>query len=152
MGDWEASEIAQVTPTGPARLYLSACGLDCVHGIANPQSDYEVAFEVDENGLKLALGATGERGTIVFPWPESYTWFGTDTDLAAEGGDIYTELRFRSAVAGSGDFAQEMAQEAELVLSGFGNSCITLRSFQGWILSVSGAEAEYRLFGTFSGY
>lgn len=153
MGEWEAAEIAQVTPTSPARLYLSACGFDCVHGIAGPQAEYDVGFEVDANGVTLALGdGRGPRGTLVFPWPESYTWFGTDTGLTGKGGDIYTELRFRGAVAGTGDFAQERAQEAELVLSGFGNRCITVRSFEGWILSVSGADTEYRLFGTFSGY
>lgn len=150
-GNWEVEEIARLEPTSPARLYLTACGMECVVGIKDPKPAYPVTFEVTENGMTFALG-DGD-GELTFPWPEDYTWFGADTALTGEGEvSLYTELRFRGSVAGTGNFAVEGATEAELVLSGQGNRCITARSFDGWSLTVYDETAQYRLFGTLDGY
>jgi len=152
LGAWEISEIAALAPTSPARLYQSACGLDCVGGITDPQTAYDVAMEVTETGLAFVLSdGRGPRGALTFPWPETYTWFAVDTALDGKGDpQVYTELRFRGALAATGDFAQDGPVAAELVLSGFGNVCITRQSFDGWMLSVSDDSAQFRLFGTLS--
>lgn len=154
LGDWEVAEIARLSPTSPARLYLSACGMDCVGGIADPQTAYDVTMDATESGLTLTLSdRRGPRGELTFAWPDSYTWFGVDTALGGRGDtELYTEMRFRGAVSGTGDFALQSPQQAELVLSGSGNMCITARSFDGWMLSVSDEAAQYRLFGTLSPY
>jgi len=152
MGEWEVSQIAALVPEGPARLYLGACGMGCVEGIAHPRASWDVAIEAGANGIAFVLSAAGgERGTIVFPWPESYEWSGTDTALTGGRAALYTELRFAGSVAGRGDFANEGAVPAELVLTGADNACITARSFAGWILSVEGPGASYRLFGRLRG-
>ena len=155
-GDWEVTQIARLVPSGPARLYLGACGLGCVDGIANPQPRYDVAMAVSDNGIVFTLsGAGAERGTLTFPWPESYVWFGADIALSGLSGEraaaLYTEMRLRGPVAGTGDFAQDGPAEAELVLSGFGNMCILARTFEGWSLTVTGAGGDYRLFGRLTG-
>ncbi|WP_422028726.1 hypothetical protein [Roseovarius sp.] len=149
-GNWEVKEISRLAPTSPARLYLTACGMECVKGVENPQPTYPVTFEASENGMVFELGE-GD-GTLTFPWPDAYTWFGADTALTGEGQTaLYTELRFRGSVAGTGDFANGGATEAELVLSGQGNRCITARSFDAWSLTVYDDTTQYRLFGTLDG-
>lgn len=146
-GNWEVEEIARLAPTSPARLYLTACGMECVVGIDEPRPSYPVAFEVTGRAMTFELGE-GD-GTLTFPWPGDYTWFGADTALSGEGVTrLYTELRFRGSVTGTGDFAGDGPAEAELVLSGRGNRCITARSFEGWSLTVYDDKAQYRLFGT----
>lgn len=154
LGDWEISQIAALSARGPARLYVSACGMECVAGIDTPRDSYDVEMRADENGLtfKMSTGKTA-RGQIVFAWPDAYTWFGTDTNLDARDGaaELYTELRFVGSVTGSGDFAGDGPSRAELVFSGSGNTCITTRSFDGWMLSVRDERADYRLFGAVAG-
>lgn len=150
-GNWEVGEISRLEPTSPARLYLTACGMECVVGIEDPQPTYPVAFDVSENGVTFTLGQ-GD-GALTFPWPDAYTWFGADTALTGEGEtSLYTELRFRGTVAGTGRFANEGPTEAELVLSGQGNRCITAQSFDAWSLTVYDETTQYRLFGTLDGY
>ena len=149
-GNWEVKEISRLAPTSPARLYLTACGMECVEGIEDPRPTYPVAFDVSDNGIAFSFGE-GD-GTLIFPWPADYRWFGADTALSGEGETaLYTELRFRGSVAGTGDFANEGPTEAELVLSGQGNRCITARSFDGWSLTVYDETTQYRLFGTLDG-
>lgn len=146
-GNWEVEEISRLTPTSPARLYLTACGMECVEGLADPRPTYAVEFDVSDTAMTFTLGEGG--GTLTFPWPDDYTWFGADTALSGSGdADVYTELRFRGAVTGTGDFFIESQADAELVLSGQGNRCISARSFDGWTLSISDETAQYRLFGT----
>lgn len=149
MGAWERSRIASLSAVGPARLYLGGCGMDCVEGITQPRPAYDAAIKASDAALTLVLSADGaERGTLTFAWPDSHTWFGADTDLGddlAEG--FYTELRMAATVTGSGDFTHDGPARAELVLSGFGDMCITRRSFSGWSLTVTDEGAHYRLFG-----
>jgi len=154
LGEWEISEIARLAPMGPANLYQTACGLDCVEGIENPQTTYDVSIGTTDDGITFTLGdGSGPGGDLHFTWPDSYTWFGVDTSFAAEGDtQIYTELRFRGTVAATGNFAQNGPLQAELVFSGFGNMCISTQSFSGWTLNVSDEAAQFRLFGTVSGY
>ena len=149
LGEWERSRIAALAPRGQARLFLAECGFDCVEGVADPRAAYDATMEVSETAITFVLSANGtERGQIAFDWPETYTWFGTDTAPGEDSGaDLYTEMRFSGAVTGRGDFAHEAPARAELVLSGFGNMCITKRSFSGWMLTVFDEGADYRLFG-----
>lgn len=153
LGEWERGQIARLTPEGPARLYLGACGMGCVEGIAHPRAEWDVAIwdvaiESGGNGIVFMLSGGGsERGTLTFPWPESYEWFGADTSLGGGRAALHTEMRFEGAIAGRGDFAHDGPLPAELVLTGAGSACITARGFTGWTLSVEGAGASYRLFG-----
>jgi len=149
LGEWERSRIAALAPDGPARLYLTACGFDCVKGISDPRRAYDATMEVDEGAVTFVLSADGTvRGRLAFAWPDAYTWFGADIRPGdGSGDDLYTELRLSGALTGQGDFAHDGPARAELVLSGFGNMCITARSFSGWSLTVSGPGAEYRLYG-----
>jgi len=154
LGEWEVSQIAALVPEGPARLYLSACGLGCVRGIKAPRPSYDVAMAAGADGVTLTLSdGGGVRGSLRFAWPESFVWFGADTGpaRAASGSALYTEMRLAGSVTGTGDFALGGAVPAELVLSGFGNTCVTTRSFSGWSLSVEGPGASFRLFGALSG-
>jgi hypothetical protein len=155
LGAWERDQIAALSAQGPAQLYLDDCGEACVDGIADPRPRYDVEMATGATGVTLTLdgGAAGARGEIVLPWPDRYTWFGTDTDPAAEtdAPDVYVELRLKGRVRGTGAFAADGAKRAELVLSGFGNMCITTRSFDGWMLTVRDEGADYRLFGGVSG-
>lgn len=148
LGDWEVGQIARLTPEGPAWLYLSACGFDCVAGIATPRRAWEAAMTTDAQGITLTLSQGGQaRGQLRFAWQQSYEWFGADTALTGTGaGALYTEMRFAGTLTGSGDFAAGPFP-AELVLSGAGNACIVARGFSGFSLSVEGPGARYRLFG-----
>jgi len=153
LGAWERSRIGALAPEGPARLFLGECGLGCVAGIDHPRASYDAAFEAGAEALTVVLSAGGrERGRLVFDWPEAYEWFGADTEPGnVSGGDLYTEMRLRGTVSGSGDLGRARAVPAELVLSGFGNRCVTARSFSGWSLSVAGEGVRYRLFGGLKG-
>ncbi len=147
LSDWVISEIQAVTATGAARMYQTACGMDCVAGINDPRESYPVQFAADEDALELRFDGAG---SLRLGWPETYTWFGADADLSDSAGPtwLYTELRLRGSVSGTGDFAETAAVPAELVLSGTGNLCVGAASFQNWTLSVAGEGVSYRLFGT----
>ncbi len=153
LGEWERHEIGRVAPAGPARLYLTRCGMDCVRGIRAPQPAYDAAFEVNETGIRVILSSGGaERGTLRMAWPERYVWFGADPELSLRRrATLYNELRLFGEVIGSGDFATPAPVEAELVLSGKGDMCVLARNFDGWTLSVAGETAAWRLFGRLRG-
>ncbi|GAB4295595.1 MAG: hypothetical protein Kow0058_13120 [Roseovarius sp.] len=159
LGAWEVGQIARLRPDGPARLYQGRCGLDCAAGIAQPRPAWDVDMQASAEALILTLSAGGRTaGTLRLAWPQDYEWFGVDTDLSGRAGSsgssgsgFYAEMRFLGALEGSGDFAAAAGQPAELVLSGFGNACITSRSFSGWMLSVEGPKARFRLFGRLHG-
>lgn len=148
---WEIEELARLTPSTPARLFLTDCGMDCVRGIDDPQEDYEVRITVSQERVTFALSDAGgrARGGLVFAMPETYTYFAADTDPAgaATHRRLYNELRLTGTVGGSGDFAAAGPAAAELVFSGFGGGCVLARAFQTWTLSVSGDGAAFRLFG-----
>ena len=153
LGEWEISEISRLAPVGPAQLYQSACGLDCVGGIENPQTTYDVDIKVTENGMAFTLGGATGRGAA---------WYSPGRTIIRGSGPIpiwtgkAAHSLYRTAVSRHRGrdrrFRPGWSIAAELVLSGFGNMCITAQSFSGWTLSVADETAQYRLFGQISGY
>ena len=153
LGEWELSELA-LLKTDTANLYLSACGLECVAGIDNPRWRYGANMSISESSVQIDLSdeAGQARGSISFEMPETYNYFAVDPNPGATLGnpELYTELRLRGTVSGSGDFGGHSGVEAELVFSGYGNQCVSAGTFDGWSLTVSGAATQYRLFGGMS--
>ncbi len=151
LGHWELSEMAAVRAASPAQLFVSACDLECVSGISNPLYEYGVEVAVSEAGVDFDLSdeAGRFRGTLSFDLPAEYTYFGVDPEPGKSEGEplLFTEIRFKGDVYGSGDFAGTKAVEAELIYSGFGNMCIGPGNFANWSLNVVGDGNEYRLFG-----
>ena len=144
LGDYERGELARVRADGPAILYQTSCGLECVRGIARPKDSYDVTLSVSKDAVVFTMPGHGD---LRFDLPASFAYFGTDTNPTGDAGNVpfYTELRFLGAVTGSGDF--EGSAPAELVISGAGNICIGAGGFDHWRLRVAGEGVDYRLFG-----
>lgn len=154
--DFERAQIAELAPAGPAKLFVTACDLDCVKGITAPQYAYQVQIAVTEAEVAIILADDGgaERGALSLPLPGRYGLFAVDTapheDARIET-TLFTEMRLQGALVGRGDFAAATGAEAELVLSGFGNACLDITSMANWMLNARGEGVDFRLFGALGG-
>lgn len=151
VGGFEQGELARLSAEGPAKLFVTACGLECVKGLKDPQYEYGVTLSVNDAGLRFDFADPDgdERGALQMGWPASYVFSGVDTDPMAQAPDaqLYSELRLAGEVTGSGDFAGEEPMEATLVFAGRGNMCFQAAGLTHWVLDVSGEGVSYRLFG-----
>ena len=146
-GEYERGELASLQADGPAFVFQTACGTDCIQGIDALQDEYDVSINVEESDLVFGIEGHGE---LTFEMPDTFTYYGVDLSPTedAQPTVLYTEMRFRSRVITSGDFSS--GRSAELVISGEGNICISAQAMEHWRLSVSGDGVNYRLFGELS--
>lgn len=146
LGEWEREELGRLRATSPARLYTTACGMECVKGVRGAQTAYEVMLGMSGTRVEFDLV---DAGRLVFEMPQTYSRFAVDTDpMAAETKvTLYTELRLKGRVSGTGDFADVQSARGELVFSGPGNACFNVDSLQAWGLSVEDEGVAFRLFG-----
>lgn len=144
LGDYEREELAKLRAEGPAILFLTACGMECIQGIEDPKDNYAVEMSLSDDALTFLLG---DHGDVRFSLPDSYEFFAVDTDPTKDGSapKVYTEVRLDGTVTGRGDFEGEA--DAQLILSGPGNMCISARNLAHWRLSVIGEGLDYRLLG-----
>ena len=151
LNDWEISELAALRAASPARLFVSECGIDCVRGIADPQTAYDVDLAISSADAVLTMSdAKGvPRGTLTVEMPSRYTYFGVDIAPpgAADAPRLYTEMRLAGTVRGTGDFAGAGPVSGELVFAGFGGRCIRSVGFDRWSLTVSSPGVEFRFTG-----
>ena len=145
------NQLATLEPVQPARLFLTACGMECVVGVVDPQEAYDVVIAVGEAGVEFDFSDTEGRyrGTIGMNWPAPFTLTGVDTDPTGEGHDpaLYLELQMRGKSYGTGDFATIQLAETELVFSGHGNMCFDPGLLDNWVLTVRDEGVDLRLFG-----
>ncbi|QGX98179.1 hypothetical protein EI983_07760 [Roseovarius faecimaris] len=151
MGGYERAELARLRADGAAKLFVTACGLDCVTGLTDPQLDYGVEISVDEGGVTFGFAdAQGRaRGGLEMAWPEGYVLSGVDTDPLSDAPDaqLYTEMRLTGTARGTGDFASDGPLSATLIYAGRGNMCLQAAGLTHWSIDVAGEGVNYRLFG-----
>jgi hypothetical protein len=143
---FEVEELARLEAGSDAILYQTACGLDCVSGIQEPQHSYELYLDFAPGQVVFDMGP---RGAMVFEMPNDYVRSDVDTDPTAPGADplVYTELPMVGVISGSGDFADVGPNQAVLVVSGFGNLCLMADALEHWSLQVSEDQVNFQLFG-----
>ncbi len=139
---------AAMARASKAHLFTTACGMDCIEGIANPDDLYQVTATGKAAELTLALVGPQGAGTLHLSLPGTFTSFKVDlepeiTPLTT----LYVERRFAVGVTGTGAFATEWPLVGELVLSGFGNHCEDASESTHWSLDIDQVNARFRLFG-----
>ena len=148
------SEILVELPFGEeATTFTTACGEECVQGVAVIADSYKVAAKWTNGSLTLDLtGPTPEAsGVLKLARASSVMIFATDpTPGSQEGGTtLYKEWRLKTQVAGTGTFdAVRMGRaSATLVIHGAGNNCPSPEDMTHWSLDVKGIKIDFRLFG-----
>ena len=141
-------ELAALVSAGPVQSFVTACDLECLRGVQNPQYNYEGTLSLQNGIAHLDLGLAGE---LDLPLGESLTRFAVDPTPFAEGpvASLYSEFRFVGPLIASDDFQAATGANAELILVGQTNWCWSAADLTHWILDVSGPEVEFRLFGQF---
>jgi len=141
------AELARLAGDGSARLYVTACDLDCVSGIAEP--DYELPLQIGFGDGEVRLTLKDGRGEMRLPVPPQATHFAADSAPLAEAMPValYSETRLGGVIAATGIFADAEGAEARLVLAGRGNQCWAAGGISHWLLDVAGPRAGFRLFG-----
>lgn len=148
-GEFEDEEFSKLRALGPALVYLSACGMDCVKGLDQSRDSFDLGLTMMDGKLHLENSA-GAMSLILTP---EFTSFAVDTDPFSEGNMtmLYRELRFSGVLTASGVFSDTDGAKAEFVLAGESNQCWMIENLTHWRLDVSGDNAEFRLFGRLFG-
>ena len=157
MEDYERAIFDAVAFDGPAHLHSTACGFECVRGIAEPEDTYHVTLT--REGWEWRLDVTGQEsgatGTLGFTLPSAFFAFVADPspDFDHHTPVLYKERRITVALSASGLFAPAMAEgapAATFILHGQGNSCPSDADYTNWTLQVQGPAADFTLFGKLS--
>lgn len=148
------AQLAARAAEGPAFVFVSACDLDCVEGVTDPQYEYRVEIAVSEAGIDFDLTdmSGAYRGTLGLNWPERYTRIGVDIDPSGAAATVmlYHEMQFLGDAYGTVDFAGIQGASVELTYSGMGNMCFGPETARDWRLSVVDDGVDFRLFGRLS--
>ena len=144
-GDIE--ELARLRQAGPARLYMDACGDECVQGISEISERYAADFSITNGVLRITVAEP--VGTIRMVLPDHFTQLGVDTDPLGPGYQriLYNEFTYQGQVSADGIFAGADQAKAELVLAGNANMCWSVGNYSHWILQVRDAGVDFQLFG-----
>lgn len=158
--DFQIEGLTQLNFGQKAYLYMTVASPDDIKGFT--------LSEDDENGIGLMTSLTarrwtltlkaknGETGKLILTLPNSATFFSTDVTPGpktwAAPGSVYKEIRLEGAVQGTGVFDKSLiaGTKYRLVLQGKGGTCFDPEEFHRWNLKVSGAKADFALFGFFS--
>ena len=139
---------------GPeATVFVTACDIDCVQGIENPDYAYAMSVDRQNNALTFQMQGTdgGGSGSITLVRPTVINVFSTDIIPSPDtpNPQLYKEWRMSVPIKGDGAFAALSSGPylAELVLQGGGNACDAPQDFTHWMLSVKGRDVDFRLFG-----
>jgi len=147
----DIEEFARLRGVAPTRLFLDACGGECVTGISEIAETYSADFRVQDGVLQIVTRAPA--GTIRMPLSQEYRQFGVDTDPLGPGyqRDLYQEFTFTGQIAADGIFATADHSDALLVLAGRSNMCWSAENFTHWMLfvggDVDGDGAGFQLYG-----
>ena len=154
MEDYERAIFEAVVFDGTAHLYSTACGYECVRGIAEPEDVYRVNVTRDDWRWNLDLTGeeSGAEGRLSFTLPDELFSFTVDPSPDADHHTpvLYKERRITVALSTSGAFAPAMAEGAPtavFILHGQGNACPSDADYTNWTLQVSGPGADFTLFG-----
>lgn len=160
LADVEIEGLATLKFDRKAYLYSTPASPDDIKGIT--------LSEDDENGFALTAAQTarqwtltvkaknGETGKLTLRLPNAATFFLADVTSGpktwAAPNSIYKEIRLAGAVQGTGVFANSLTAQTKyrLVLQGQGGRCFDAAQFHRWNLKVSGAKADFTLYGFFS--
>jgi len=160
LGEFESEGLAKLKFDQKVYLYLTAASPDDIKGVELSGTDEEgvtVRFSPSPRNWALDFkGKKGETGKLILTLPTSATFFHADVrndpKSWAAPDSVYKEVRFEGLVQGTGIFAKGLTAHTKyrLVLQGQGGTCFDASQFYRWNLRVSGANAEYTLYGFFS--
>ena len=115
---------------------------------------YTLSQSTNKISWNLRLtSSNGKLGNLSFTLPTEGIYFGADLyDKRVPDSRLYKELRLQEKVTGDGIFESGMTDDTQfkLILQGRGGHCLDFR-FQYWHLKISGAKADYLLYGDFAG-
>ena len=146
------SELHRLQLAGRANLYVTACNLDCVIGIRDPQYSYDASLDRDGDRWHLKFGdKDNPDGAISFTVPSQAFEFKVDTapDPDVVMPELYKELRLQVMVTGTGIFADGLAQQtvASFILQGAGYACMDAENYTHWRFAVHTGAADFVFFG-----
>ena len=157
--DFEIEGLATLKFDRKAYLYSTPASPDDIKGIA--------LSEDEENGFALTVSQTtrqwtltvkaknGEAGKLMLRVPKAATSFLADVTNGpktwAAPRSVYKEIRLAGTIQGTGVFAQSITAQTKyrLVLQGQGGRCFDAGEFHRWNLKISGAKADFTLYGFF---
>ena len=147
LADYEIEELARLVAKGRAQTFVTACDIDCVGGVENPQYDYDIALNITDTSVELQLPEAD--ASLSLSYGGTYTRYSVDTAPFSEGSspDLFTELRFDGPLIATGDFAAANDLSAQFILTGTTNSCWSAEHFTHWSLDVESDAVNFRLFG-----
>jgi hypothetical protein len=152
--DYVAEQLGEITVAGPATLYTTVCGYDCVKGIDDPADSYAVKLSRTGGQWRFTFrgNAARQSGMLSFQFPATVFTFAVDPTpgTGTTSPALYKEWRLAAPVAGTGVFAAGMTgnPSATFILHGAGNSCDQPEDFTNWSLVVTGPGAEFTFFGS----
>ena len=143
----DIEELAALREGGPARLYMDACGSECVQGISEIADSYGAQFRITDGVLQIAVARPA--GTITMVLPTDFRQFGVDTDPLGPGYDrlLYNEFTYAGEISADGIFAPADRAQGMLVLAGQGNMCWSVENYSHWILQVTAPGVDFQLYG-----
>lgn len=151
--EYVGSQLKEITVSGSATLFTTACGFECVKGLSDPSDSYSVKLSKDQSRWAFTFRDTRAKssGTLSFDLPGSLFAFAVDPAPGRSEGSprLYKEWRISAPVEGTGVFEAGMKGNptATLVLHGQGNSCDQVEDFTHWSMIVSSPHAEFTLYG-----
>jgi len=148
LNDLAREEFSTLSGTTVAQVFVTACDLECVQGVADPQYEYAGDLTVTDGVFRLDFPGVG---ALSLPLGAEYARFGVDTDPFSEGPGLglFSEFRFQGTLTADGDFSEADGTTASLIFSGQTNWCWSGADISHWSLDVIGPEVEFRLFGQF---
>lgn len=159
LADFETEGLATLKFDRKAYLYSTPASPDDIKGITLSEDEENgfafIAAQTARQWTLTVKAKNSETGKLTLRLPKTATFFLADVTNGpktwAAPNSVYKEIRLAGAVQGTGIFAGGMTAQTKyrLVLQGQGGRCFDAGEFHRWNLKVSGAKADFTLYGYF---
>lgn len=145
LATYDRESLSDLRPEARVRVFMNACGEECVKGISDPQEEYPARVDFSQAGFSIDLDDVA--GGISAQYPDILEWFAADVGPLTTEIDLYSEIRLNVVLQADGVFADADGHIGQLVLAGSTNSCMFAGNYRRWSLNVSQGPIDFRLFG-----
>ena len=158
LADGELSDLERLRSDGLAEIYSTACGDDCIKGIAPIDGWHHTTLSVGRGGVILVLASEKSATpsvTLTADAPDKFVWLATDPapgSRSASPGGLYSETILPLTMQGAGPnwTGGSTRFDARLILIGQSTACMDMSLNTHWMLDVETKDLSFRLFGRFA--
>lgn len=158
LSDWHFSGLERLRSDDVAEVHYTACGEDCILGIAPIDDWHGSTLSVGSAGVTLTLASENSQSpaiTLIADAPSQFVWFATDPTPGSRGvtpGGLYSETLLPLTMQGTGPSwtGGSNSFNARLILIGQSNACMDMAQSTHWMLDVETEDLSFRLFGKFA--